>query len=159
MGAFADLHTEEIDMETIISFLGTCFRKRPSRRRVFVLLDGLDKCEELQTEEVFRALKSFTNTCDIQMKLFWSCRPSTAYSLSSAFFATQKIDLEELVHRRRIAGDICKYLEISLGESLDGETPKLKLKDPTLALIILEHLEQEAHGMYVRNWRHGKNES
>ena len=154
--AFTDLQTEEIDMDTIVILLGRCFH---TEHRVFILLDGLDECQESQTQEVFRALESITETSSIQMKLFWSCRPSTTYSLPSAFSPTQKIDLEEAVHRQKIAGDICKFLQVSLEESLDGETPKLQIDDPTLPLIILEHLEQEAHGMYVRDWQDRKNKS
>ena len=145
--AFRDLQPENIDLQTITDFLSN---KLDRSRQYYVLLDGLDECQKAQIEEVLEALKGMTAAGNIQTKIFWSSRPSNLEMLPVGLLPDQRIDLEDRDHREKIAVDICKYIEASLEDSLDGESPKLQISDPTLALTIMEHLEQEAHGMFVQ---------
>lgn len=112
------------------------------------MLDGLDECGEAQVKEVADIFHGLLLSTRLRVKLFWSSRPNVLGWLPKKFLNQQRIDLETVENQSRVAHDIRKLIRITLEEWLDGETPELQLNDPTLIKTILDHLGEEAQGMY-----------
>ena len=112
------------------------------------MLDGLDECGEAQVREIAEVFHGFLLSPGLRIKFFWSSRPNTLSWLPRRFLTQHHIDLETVENQRRVANDISKLIHITLVELLEGETPELQIKDPTLVITILDRLDQEAQGMY-----------
>ena len=112
------------------------------------MLDGLDECGEAQVREIAEIFHGFLLSPRLRVKLFWSSRPNILSWLPRRFLTQHHIDLETVENQRRVANDISKLIHITLEELLEGETPELQIKDPTLVITILDRLDQEAQGMY-----------
>ena len=117
-------------------------------RQYFIVLDGLDECEEFQVENVVEILHGLLLSARLRIKCFWSSRPSVLRWLPGRFLTQQRIDLETVENQSRVAQDINTFVVVTLEEWLDGEAPELQINDPSLIETILHCLEKEAQGMY-----------
>ena len=135
-------NTDEID---IIKFLEAILSHT---RQHFIVLDGLDECGEAQIRVIAEIFHRFLLFPRLRIKLFWSSRPNILSWLPRRFLTQHRIDLETVENQSRVTRDIRKFIHITLEELLEGETPELRINDPTLVIKILERLEQEAQGMY-----------
>lgn len=143
--AFRAFNQESTHGTSIISFLEATLSHS---RQYFIMLDGLDECAEAQVKEVADIFHGLLLSTRLRVKLFWSSRPNVLGWLPKKFLNQQRIDLETVENQSRVAHDIRKLIRITLEEWLDGETPELQLNDPTLIKTILDHLGEEAQGMY-----------
>ena len=143
--AFRAFNQKSIDETSIISALEVMLSHT---RQYFIVLDGLDECEEAQVKEVAGIFHRLLLSPHLGIKLFWSSRPNVLSWLPRRFLTQQHIDLETVENQSRVAHDIRKFILVTLEEWLEGEKPELQIGDPTLIITILDRLEKEAQGMY-----------
>ena len=141
--AFTKLEHSEPDTTAITTFLQA---KLGERRRHFILLDGLDDCEETHAKEVVDFFQKLVES-PLQVKVYCSSRPISWLPLK--FRPQQHINLDSDENRNKLALDINHFIQISLEERLEGEVPELVIDDPTLILDIRDRLQAEAQGMYT----------
>lgn len=118
-------------------------------RQYFVILDGLDECDEAQIQEVAEVLHSLLNSPQLHFKIFWCSRPNVLNWLPIKFQPQHHVSLDTVESQERIAADIGRFIHNTLQEWLEGDTPELQISDPTLPLTIVDRLEKGAHGMYT----------
>ncbi|KAI4246112.1 MAG: hypothetical protein L6R40_002064 [Gallowayella cf. fulva] len=135
----------------IVEFLENTLSKT---RQYFIILDGLDECNQAQVLETCGLLDSLLNLPQLHIKIFWCSRPNVVNGPLLNLPSQQHISLESVESQGQIASDIGRLIEVTLDESLDGDSPQLQLGDPTLILTIFQHLENEAHGIEKRSDEH-----
>ena len=118
-------------------------------RQYFIVLDGLDECNEEQIRETCGMLHGLLSLPHLHIKLFWCSRPNVMDWLSPRLRSQQHISLESVESQCHIASDIGKLIHSRLEEWLDGDSPQLRIGDPTLRWTIVQCLENEAQGMCV----------
>lgn len=133
-------------MHAVIEFLGSVLS---TDRRYFLILDGLDECEESQIRQAAQALQSLVAMPGLQVKIYLSSRPYVAKWLPVELQPEHRISLQTSDNQQKLAADIDTLIETTLAQQLDGESPELQLGDPTLILTIRETLRKQAQGMYV----------
>ncbi|KAL8912056.1 MAG: hypothetical protein Q9171_002844 [Xanthocarpia ochracea] len=116
-------------------------------RQYSIILDGLDECSEVEIREVSGILHRLLSFPHLQIKIFWFSRPNIVDWLPPKLKTEQQISLETSESQDRIASDIRKFIQITLEEWLEGDTPKLRILDPTTVLMAVEYLENEAYGI------------
>lgn len=147
---FCGFSAENIDLEAIIRFLNANLTER---RDYFIVLDGLDECEEAQVQEISQALWSLLHFSLLCVKIYCSGRPYVVKWLTMGLHPEYHIKLETEEHQAKIALDIGKLIETTLTQQLEGNSPELKVGDPTLILTVQETLQEKAQGMYVPLYR------
>lgn len=135
-----------IDCLAIIRFLEAVL---DNSRQYFIVLDGLDECEEAEIKEVADVFHDLLLLPRLHIKFFWSSRPNVQNWLPGRFLTKQHIDLGTVENQDKIACDIRTFVHLTLEEWLDGDTPKVRINDPTIIITILDCLEKGAQGMYV----------
>ena len=115
----------------------------------FVVLDGLDDCEEAQVKELVEILQGLLMSTKLRVKIFWSSRPTIRPWMPEKVLAEQHIRLEDKEIQKKVAHDIHKLIHVSLEVWLEEDPPQLQIDDPTLILTIVDHLEKNAQGMYA----------
>ncbi|KAI4223581.1 MAG: hypothetical protein L6R36_005316 [Xanthoria steineri] len=118
-------------------------------RQYFIILDGLDECNEEQIRETCGMLHGLLSLPHLHIKLFWCSRPNVMDWLPPRLQSQQHINLESVESQGHIASDIGKLIHSRLEEWLDGDSPQLRIGDPTLPLTIVQCLENEAQGMFL----------
>ena len=137
----------EFDHETpILKLLETTLS---DTRQYFVILDGLDECDEAQLREISETFHSLLNSPRLHIKIFWCSRSNVVSWLPLKFQPQQHISLDTVESQHRITSDIGKFIHDTLSEWLEGDAPILQVSDPTLPLTIVKRLEKEACGMYA----------
>ncbi|KAL8753875.1 MAG: hypothetical protein Q9199_004740 [Rusavskia elegans] len=122
-------------------------------RQYFIILDGLDECNETQIREVSETLYSLLSSLHLHVKIFWCSRPNIPDWISSKLQSQQHINLETVESRSQVASDIERFIDITLEELLESDTPRLQIGDPTLVLMIQDRLKKEAHGIQKKSDR------
>ena len=117
-------------------------------RQYFIVLDGLEECEEVQIKEAVQIFHGLLLSPHLRIKFFWSSRPNVLKWLPGRLLTQQRINLETVENQSRVAHDINKFIVVTLEEWLDGEAPELQINDPSLIRTILDCLEKKAEGMY-----------
>lgn len=143
--AFRAFNTDNTSGTSIISALEATLSHT---RQYFIVLDGLDECEESQVREVAEIFHGLLLSPRLSIKLFWSSRPNVLSWLPARFLTQQHIGLETVENQSKIAHDIRELIYVTLAEWLEGETPELQINDPALIITIQDRLEKEAQGMY-----------
>ncbi|KAL8911353.1 MAG: hypothetical protein Q9172_007688 [Xanthocarpia lactea] len=123
-------------------------------RQYFIILDGLDECSEVEIREVSEDLHRLLSSPRVQIKIFWFSRPNVVDWLPSKLKTEQQISLETTESQDRIASDIREFIKSTLEEWLEGDTPKLRILDPTTALTVVRYLKKEAHGIEKKSDQH-----
>ncbi|KAL8726314.1 MAG: hypothetical protein Q9166_006792, partial [cf. Caloplaca sp. 2 TL-2023] len=118
-------------------------------RQYFIILDGLDECNEVQIQEVSESLDSLLSSPHLHIKIFWCSRPNVVDWLPLKLQSQQHISLESVESQGRIASDIGRFINVTLEDWLEGDSPKLRISDPTLILTIVRCLENGAHGIHL----------
>jgi len=142
---FPRLDHRNIDELAIIEFLEATL---DHSRQYFIMLDGLDECEEAQLKEVAEIFHNLLLLPRLRIQFFWSSRPNVHNWLPGRFLTKQHINLGTMEIQDKIASDIRTFIRVTLEEWLEGETPELQLNNPTLIITILDCLEKRAQGMY-----------
>ena len=140
--AFHQLN-ESPDTSDILEVL----RTKLGSTRHYIIVDGLDECGDSQAAEVVQFLEELVCS-SLKVQIFWTSRPNMTISLKPLFL-DQQISLDSADSQHHIASDIGKYIQTTLEEWLDGDTPQLKIGDPGVILTIADQLEKRAYGMLV----------
>ena len=143
--AFRAFNQKSIDGTSIISALEAILSHS---RQYFIVLDGLDECEEVQIMEFVEIFHGLLLSPYLRIILFWSSRPNVLGWLPGRLLTQQRIKLETIENQSRVTRDINTFISVTLEEWLDGEAPELQINDPSLIESILHCLEKEAQGMY-----------
>ncbi len=143
---FHGFRAENVDSEAVIKFLHANLSER---HQYFIVLDGLDECDEAQVPEILRALRGLLHSPQLRIKLYCSSRPSVVKWLAEELRPEYHISLETEEYQAKIALDIGSLIENTLTQQLEGESPELQVGDPTLILTVQETLREKAQGMYV----------
>ena len=143
MEAFRGLRSDNLSTTAVIRFLGA---KLDPKRCYFIILDGLDECDEAQIKDIPRIFQDLLQLSELQFKIFWSSRPVVKW-LPETFKSKLHIQLETAENQAKIGPDIRKLIDTTLIEQLDGEEPRLKIGDPELPLKIQDVLIEKAQGM------------
>ncbi len=144
--AFRGFEYDNTFPTAVIKFLETTLN---SARRYFIVLDGLDECEEAQIKIIAEFFHDLLESPLLQIKIYCSGRPIVASWLPLSLRPQQHIVLETIENQNKISLDIRNFINVTLEERLEGETPELQIGDPTLILTILNRLEKGAEGMYT----------
>ena len=112
-------------------------------RQYFVILDGLDECEDTEAHEVVRFLESLLVSPNLRIKLFYSSQAT-----SSKFSPLSRSVVWHIpINHENIAPDLEYYIDSSLEQRL--ESGSLRLGDPNLILSVQQALKEGAQGMYA----------
>lgn len=114
-------------------------------RRYFIVLDGLDECEEVQFKEIGNVLRCLLDLPLLQIKLLFTSRTSVMNWVTFALQPKWHIVLDTAENQARVARDIDTFVNASLQERLHED--ELQLGDPTLVLKIRDALTSGAQGM------------
>lgn len=134
-------NTDEVD---IVRFLEATL---DHTRRYFIVLDELDECEEAQVKELAEIFHNLLLSPRLRIGVFWSSRSNVLSWLPGRFLTKQHINLETMENQDKIARDIGEFIQRTLEEWLEGETPELQINDPIVPVTIRDRLEKEAQGM------------
>ncbi|KAH8205298.1 hypothetical protein TruAng_000545 [Truncatella angustata] len=124
----------------IIRLLG---RLMVSPRSSYIIVDGLDECDNSNQKQLLAALSSLARSSP-NIRLFLSGRPSLDKDLRKYF----KESVESLVIGGDSTGeDIHAYVEHIIDERIDDGD--LRVRDPTLARTVKQTLIRGAQGMFL----------
>ncbi|KAH6645914.1 ankyrin repeat-containing domain protein [Truncatella angustata] len=131
------IHSSSSD---IIRLLG---RLMVSPRSSYIIVDGLDECDNSNQKQLLAALSSLARSSP-NIRLFLSGRPSLDKDLRKYF----KESVESLVIGGDSTGeDIHAYVEHIIDERIDDGD--LRVRDPTLARTVKQTLIRGAQGMFL----------
>ena len=119
-----------------------------TERRYFIVIDGIDECEELQIREVADFVGRLFTRSDIRVKLFISTRLAEPISLQDTLSTSLCMNLETIESQVKISDDTERLIDATLEGWLTEEGPDL-VGDPNLILTIREVLIEKTNGMYV----------
>lgn len=142
--AFRTFNHNNIDEVDIVRFLEATL---DHTRQYFIVLDGLDECEEAQVKELAKIFHNLLLSPRLRIGVFWSSRSNLLSWLPGRFLTKQHINLETMENQDKIARDIDEFIQHTLEEWLEGETPELQINDPIVPITIRDRLEKEAQGM------------
>ena len=140
--AFHKFESTNADLTAILGFLKTVLT---GQRRYFIVLDGLDDCEEVQSKTIVEILRGLLDSPLLHIKLFLTTRTSVMSWVPLKLQPERHIDLDTAEHKASVAHDIDNFVNASLQERLREN--ELQLGDPNLVLKIQDALRTGAHGM------------
>ena len=142
MEAFHKFESTTADLTAILDFLKTVLT---GKRRYFIILDGLDECEEVQFKKIIKILRGLLDSPLLHIKLFFTTRTSVMSWVPLKLQPKRHIDLDTAEYQASVAHDIDNFVNASLQERLREN--ELQLGDPTLVLKIQDALKTGAQGM------------
>ena len=151
--AFRGFDFNNTNTTLIINFLENTLDRN---HRYFIILDGLDECEKGQVKDIANIFFDVLSSSILHFKFYFSSRPNIGGWPPTKFRSEVHIDLETTENQTKVASDIRSFINVSLEEKLEGETPELQLSQPKLILTIVDRLEKEAQGMYPYPLRCGE---
>ena len=136
LDAIAKTRPGTIDIDQILDFLQELL---PSNLpKFFIIIDGLDGCEEKETRLLLQCLKRLLKSKHV-FQVYCSSRPDV-------FHWTQRLlQPEWIVSISQTSDDIKEYVEDTLAKHL--ESGHLYVGDPTIILTIRDAVLENAHGM------------
>lgn len=140
--AFHPFQSTTADLTAILKFLEAVL---PRKRRYFVVLDGLDECEEMQFREIVDALRSLLDSTLLHVKLCFTTRTSIMSWVPLRLRPDRHIVLDTPENQASVTRDIENFVNASLQERLREN--ELQLGDPALVLKIQDALKTGAQGM------------
>ena len=140
--AFHKFESTTADLTNTLDFLKTVLT---GKRRYFIVLDGLDECEEEQFKELVDVLRVLLDTPLLHIKLYFTTRTSVMNWVPLALKPERRIVLDTAENQASVTRDISNFVDTSLRERLQEN--KLQLGDPTLVFKIQDALKTGAQGM------------
>ncbi len=133
---FADLSREwskgDIALTALASFL---ISKLSKSCRYFIILDGLDECDEAEAEEVLKIL-FILQASVLQISVYCATRPALVNTLRSNFKPERIIDMEDRENQEYLASDMNQFIQNDI-----------KVRDQEILPMILQNLRDGAEGM------------
>jgi ankyrin repeat domain-containing protein 50 len=131
-----------LDLDEIVTLLQLAL---PSSFRAYIILDGLDECDNSEKDIVISQLRTIQEKIEILVCISFRDEPNTDFLLDSS-------SLYELSNTITISmpeenPDIESFLDSSLKQYIKSK--KLMLGDPTLILEIRDSILQRAQGMFL----------
>ncbi|KAL9122300.1 MAG: hypothetical protein Q9187_001148 [Circinaria calcarea] len=115
----------------------------PDNRRYFVIIDGLDECEDAEAKKLILATQKLLTSPKITFKLFCSSRPDVFRWVPSLL----KPEWHVSMAIGDVNPDIERYIDATLAQRI--ESGDLQLGNPTLILTIRDTLLNGAQGMFL----------
>ena len=140
--AFQQFISTGLDLGYILYFLKTVLT---GKRRYFIVLDGLDECEEAQFKELVNILRGLLDTQPLHIKLYFTTRTSVMNWVPFKLQPERHIVLDTAENQASITRDIDNFVNASLQERLREK--ELQIRDPSLVLKIQDALKAGAQGM------------
>ena len=140
--AFHQFESTGVDLTYILDFLKTVLT---GKRRYFIVLDGLDECEEAQFKELVYILRGLLDTQALHVKLYFTTRKSVMNWIPFNLQPERHIVLDTAENQASITRDIDIFVNASLQERLREK--ELQIRDPRLILKIQDALKTGAQGM------------
>ena len=132
----AQISLGTIDTDQVLDYIE---RLVPSNsHEYFIVIDGLDECEEKESRFLLRCLKQLLIS-KTTLRVYCSSRPDV-FRWASALIGPQWN-----VFMSQTSSDIEEYIEDTLNQRL--ESGNLSIGDPTIILTIQDALSENAHGM------------
>ena len=129
-------------MTAILNFLKTVLT---GKRRYFIVLDGLDECEEEQSKALVDILRELLDTPLLHIKLYLTTRTSVMNWVPLKLQPERHIVLDTTKNQASVTRDIDNFVNASLQERLRQN--ELQLGDPNLIFKIQDALKTGAQGM------------
>ncbi|KAJ9609751.1 hypothetical protein H2200_006079 [Cladophialophora chaetospira] len=134
-----DIHDlSSLDEETMVALL--CRLTSSAGRRMFVFVDGLDECEDVELQALLESLDNMVQSHH-RLHVFCSSRPDIAIKVRTLLRPGYKISSSE--HNPEIAD----YIDAALDDRL--QSGSLCLGNPSLIITIRDKLLQECQGMFL----------
>ena len=127
-----------LDTDQILGYIEQLL---PSDQVYFIMLDGLDECEESEAMTVTKCLKQMIAFKQV-FHIYFSSRPDLFSWVPSLLQPQWKISMQEA------DTEIAEYINFELEQRL--ESGALRLTDPTIIISIQDRLLKGAQGMCVR---------
>ena len=140
--AFLKFESTTADLTAILNFLKIVLT---GKRRYFIVLDGLDECEEVQFKELVNVLRGLLDTPLLHIKLYFTTRSSVMNWVTLILKPERHIVLDTAENQASVTRDIGHFINASLQERLSED--ELQLGDPALVLKIRDALKTGAQGM------------
>lgn len=114
--------------------------------KIFVVLDGLDDCDNACREALMIALLSLSQQTQSHIRVLIASRNES--DIHDAFYQAAVSHFR--IEKRYMHSDIKSYITTEIGNPIRGQTRgrKLSLLDPTLEQTIVTELLKNADGMY-----------
>ena len=130
--------SQDLDEHDVVDLINTYGAKDTS---VYVVLDGLDECEDVDVREVCRCLARLLAEMPVTLKIaIWS-RPELRAVVSNCLELKYRLNIS----REKNSADIKQFILARLEESLDDD--RLKLVNATKIIGIATALEEGSEGM------------
>ena len=113
--AFRKFQSTAPDLMTISDFLKTVLT---GKRRYFIVIDGLDECEEVQFKENANVLRNLLDSAVLNIKLFFTTRTSVKHWVPLKLQPERHIDLDIAENQASVARDIENFVNASLQDRL-----------------------------------------
>ena len=135
-----DLHKNSCGLNTdeVVDFI---LAHLEDDKSYYLVLDGLDECDNSQIIEVARSVTQICNVRPTGFRIICAGRPE----LEEQLFRVTKPKYKLSVTERKIKADMDHYIDTILGRCLEEEL--LKLQDPMLIINIAKALRDGSHGM------------
>lgn len=134
--AIADFRPSTIDTDQILDYLQELL---PSdSHKYFIIIDGLDECEEKETTLVLQCVKQLLMS-RLVFQVYCSSRPDLIRWTHTLIYPQWNVFMPQA------SADIKEYVEDTLERHLDSG--RLSVGDPTVILIVQDALLKKAHGM------------
>ena len=140
--AFHKFDPTTADLTAILEFLKAVLT---GKRRYFIVLDGLDECDEVQFKEIVDVLRDFLDAPLLHIKLYFTTRTSVMNWVPLKLQPERHIVLDTAENQASVARDIDNFVNASLEERLREN--ELQVGDPKLVLKIQDALKTGAQGM------------
>ena len=140
--AFHKFDSTHADLTSILDFLKTVLT---GKRRYFIVLDGLDECEEVQSKELVNVLRGLLDAPLLHIKLYFTTRTIVMNWVTLILKPERQIVLDTAENQASVTRDIDNVVNASLQKRLRQN--ELQLGDQNLILKIQDALKTGAKGM------------
>lgn len=137
--AVSEIRLDTLDTDQILDYLQELLPL--DSRKYFVVVDGLDECEEKERRVLLQCLKQLLMIPKQVFQIYCSSRPDVSRWARTLFEPQWTLSMSQT------SVDVEEYVEETLVKQLDSGS--LSVGDPTIILTIKHALLENAHGMWV----------
>ncbi|KAJ6109977.1 hypothetical protein N7486_002212 [Penicillium sp. IBT 16267x] len=140
LGSLAQENSRDLSTNEVIPFL---LSHLEADKKYYVILDGLDDCEDHQIQAMAQALAKLCSSCLEGFKVLCAGRPG----LEKQLFKPRRPQYTVTVNKDMVDLDIDHYITTILGKYLEEEV--LALRDPMHITAIYRALRDKSNGMFL----------
>ncbi|KAJ5930832.1 hypothetical protein N7466_006325 [Penicillium verhagenii] len=131
---------QSLDTDETVEFL---LSKLKINHSYYIILDGLDECEQAQIRGIAKALEAIFQSKTLKLKIICAGRPDLDRDLFKAIRPEFRIVIDE----EKLSIDMDRFITATLDECLQEEL--LVIQDPNIVLTIADALRKGARGMFL----------